>query len=112
MRPGGAERDPLAMPSAHQRTFVVESYVPGIDEAITADLSARWRAAVDGLRAEGRELAWLRSYAVLEEDTYAALVHASRVSDVVLASERAGIPADHVAELLAVEPGVTEGGPR
>jgi hypothetical protein len=81
-----------------ERTFFVESYIPQLDADGAAALSSRLQAAVAQLRAEGLSLAWIRSYALLDEDTYVWLVAAGRREDVVLIQERARVALDPVAE--------------
>lgn len=92
---------------APHRTFFVESYVPQLDAAGAAALSARLRAAVAELREEGLALAWIRSFALLEDDTYVWMVEAAAVDDVARIQRRAGMELDHVVEAVS---GEREGG--
>jgi hypothetical protein len=92
-----------------RRTFFVESYVPALDEASAAALSAKLRAAIDALRREGLELEWLRSFALVEDETYVWMLTATDVDDVVLVNERARLSYDHAVEVVAGDPpGVKE----
>jgi hypothetical protein len=86
-----------------RRTFFVESYVPALDEPTAAALSAQLRAAVDELRREGQELEWLRSFALIDDETYVWMLAAGDVGDVVLVNERARLSYDHVVEVVAGE---------
>jgi hypothetical protein len=86
------------------RTFFVESYVPALDGPTAAALSAQLRAAVDELRREGRELEWLRSFALIDDETYVWMLAAGDVDDVVLVNERARLSYDHVVEVVTGEP--------
>ena len=90
---------------APQRTFFVESYVPQLDAAGAAALSARLRAAVAELREEGLALAWIRSFALLEDDTYVWMVEAAALDDVARIQRRAGMELDHVVEAVSGERG-------
>jgi hypothetical protein len=90
---------------APQRTFFVESYVPQLDAAGAAALSARLRAAVAELREEGLALAWIRSFALLEDDTYVWIVEAAALDDVARIQRRAGVELDHVVEAVSGERG-------
>jgi hypothetical protein len=92
---------------AHGRTFFVESYIPQLDAAAAAALSSRLQAAVEQLREQGLSLAWVRSFALLDEDTYVWMVEAPRLDDVALIQQRAGVELDHVVEVV---PGETPGG--
>jgi hypothetical protein len=88
------------------RTFFVESYIPQLDAEDAATLSSRLQRAVEQLREEGLCLAWIRSFAMLGEDTYVWMVEASQLDHVVLIQRRAGVELDHVVEVV---PGETPG---
>jgi hypothetical protein len=92
-----------AMTSTVQRTFLVESYVPNLDEATAAELSVRLRSTIADLRREGLKLRWLRSFALLREETYCWMLNAADVDQVVVVNERAAVGFDHVAEVAASE---------
>ena len=81
-------------------TYLVETYIPNLDEATAADLSARLQAAIRELQREGRALRWLRSFALLEEETYSWMLTAADRDDVARVNRRAGVTFDHVAEVL------------
>ena len=89
------------------RTFFVESYIPQLDAACAAALSSRLQTAVEQLKEEGLPLVWIRSFALLQEDTYVWMVEATQLDHVVLVQQRAGVELDHVAEAM---PGETPGG--
>jgi hypothetical protein len=90
--------------TARTRTFFVESYVPALDGATAAAFSAKLRAAIDELRGEGRELEWLRSFALVDDETYVWMLTADDVDDVVRVHERARLSYDHVVEAIASGP--------
>ena len=92
------------MSTPRRKTFFVESYVPALDEATAAALSARLRAAVDELRSEGRKLEWLRSFALLDDETYVWMLRAQDLDEVALVNEQARLSYDHVVEVVAAEP--------
>ena len=98
MRPPEARRTVQAMALEDERTFFVESYIPHLDADGAAALSSRLQGAVAQLRAEGLPLAWIRSFALLDEDTYVWMVAARRREHVVLIQRRAGVELDHVVE--------------
>jgi hypothetical protein len=91
------------------RTFLVESYVPGLDERAAATLSSRLRDAIRQLDEEGMTLRWGGSFALVDEETYMFIVGAPRVDDVVQLSERAGFEHDHVVEALAIDAPTRQG---
>jgi hypothetical protein len=91
------------MAPGSERTFFVESYVPQLDTAGAAALSSRLRAAVAELKEEGLPLAWIRSFVLLEEDTYVWMVKAAALDHVALIERRAGVEFDHVVEAVPGE---------
>ena len=92
-----------AMPSRNERTYFVDAYVPHLDAATAAVLSARLQTAVEELREEGLPLAWIRSFALLDEDTYVWMIKAAEPDHVVLIQRRAGVEFDHIVEATADE---------
>lgn len=85
------------------RTFFVESYIPQLDAAGAAALSSRLQTAVEQLKDEGLPLAWIRSFALLREDTYVWMVEATQLDHVVMVQRRAGVELDHVVEVIPGE---------
>ena len=92
------------MTTRRRKTFFVETYVAALDEATAVALSTKLRTAVDELRREGRELKWLRSLALVDDETYVWLLAGEDVDDVAVVNERAGLSYDHVVEVVAGEP--------
>ena len=92
------------MEAGARRTFLVESFVPQLDEATALLLSARLRTAVAELRTEGMALEWLRSLALLDEETYVYVLAASDASSVARANRRAGMSHAHIVEAFAIDP--------
>jgi hypothetical protein len=90
-------RPPGSTYRRHMETFLVESYVPNLDSATTAELSSRIRSAVSELQREGLTLQWLRAFALVEDETYVWMVDAPDAGDVVLVHERANVSVDHIA---------------
>jgi hypothetical protein len=91
------------MASPTVRTFFVESYVPRLDDATAAALSSRLRTAIAELRREGRTLEWLRSFALVDEETYVWMLNAADVDEIALVNQRARVPYDHVVEAVPGE---------
>jgi hypothetical protein len=90
-------RVPRAAYGRAMRTFLVESYVPNLDSATAAELSSRLRSAVTDLQREGLTLQWLRSFALVEDETYVWMVDAPDADHVALVYGRAAVSVDHVA---------------
>lgn len=89
------------MTDAGERTFFVETYVPQLDEVKAAELSTRLRTVVGEL--EG--LRWVRSFALVDEETFIWIVAAADVDVVEHLIARAAVEYDHVTEALPLEPG-------
>jgi hypothetical protein len=85
------------------RTFLVESYVPGLDQRTAVTISSRFRQMIRQLCEEGVLLRWGGSFALVDEETYLCIVAAPQLDDVVRLSERVGFEHDHVAEVLAID---------
>ena len=85
------------------RTFLVESYVPALDERAAATLSSRLRESIRQFNEEGAALRWGGSFALVVEETYICVIIAPVVDNVVQLSERAGLEHDHVVEALAID---------
>lgn len=92
------------MPKPSRKTFLVECYAPALDPAAAASLTSRLRAAICELDAEGRGVKWLRSFALLGEDTFLWMLIADEAADVALVNQRAQLSCDHVVEVLPDEP--------
>ena len=91
------------------RTFLVESYVPGLDQQAAATLSSQLREAIRQLDEEGITLRWGGSFALVDEETYICIIAAPNVDDVVQLSERARFEHDHVVEAFAIDSPATQG---
>jgi hypothetical protein len=91
------------VPSRNPTIYLVESYVPKLDEATAVALSARLRAAIAELQHEGLALRWLRSFALVGEETYMWMLTATDAHDIVVVNRRAGVTVDHIAEVVPGE---------
>jgi hypothetical protein len=91
------------MARGSERTFLVELYVPRLDEQAAVAISSRCRAAARQLAEQGVALRWLRSFAVIGEETFLCVVAARDREHVVELSRRAGLEHDHVVEVVAIE---------
>jgi DNA-binding GntR family transcriptional regulator len=91
------------------RTFLVETYVPGLDERAAVSLSSRLREAIRQLAEEGVILRWDGSFALVDEETFICIIGAASVDDVVELSKRAGFEPDHVVEVFAIDAPATQG---
>ena len=91
------------------RTFLVESYVPGLDERAAAVVTSRLRGAIRQLDEEGMTLSWGGCLALVDEETYICIIGAPKLDDVVQLSKRAGLEHDHVVEALVFDAPATQG---
>lgn len=91
------------MSRGSERTFLVELYVPQLDEQGAVAIASHCRAAVRQLAEQGVSVRWLRSYALIAEETYLCVVAARDRDDVAQLSRRAGLEHDHVVEVVAID---------
>lgn len=86
------------------KTFLVESYVRQLDEPRAAAIARRVEEAAADLHRSGLAIVWLRSLALLGEETCFCLFSAQKVDDVIAAGRRAGLDFDHITEVVSIEP--------
>lgn len=84
-------------------TFLVERYIPRLRAADVTALAERVAAAAAELRAEGRQVRWLRSLAIPDEETCFCTFSADTRTDVADANRRAGAAYDRIVPILVVE---------
>lgn len=85
------------------RTFLVERYLPQLQTADIELLTGRLAAASAQLRAEGRDIRWLRSLAILADETCLCTFSAQTRADVEEANRRADATYERITETLALE---------
>jgi hypothetical protein len=90
-------------------TYLVETYVAGLDAASTRVIDLRLQAAVDALRAAGSPVMWLGSLAAPAEETYSYVVLCASRDEVTRISAAAALRTGHVTEVL-VGPAPRDGG--
>ncbi|HAL28497.1 MAG TPA: nickel-binding protein [Gaiellaceae bacterium] len=95
------------MTGRSERTFLVESYVPQLDERTAATISSRFREAARELEEEGIGIQWRGSFALLSEETYFCIIAAPDRGAVMQLNERARLEHDHVVEVIAIDPYAT-----
>jgi Protein of unknown function (DUF4242) len=81
--------------------FVLELYVARTDAAAMSSAARRGRLAAEALTGEGTQVRCLRSIFIAEDETCFLLYEAPSADAVRKAAERAGLPFDHVAEVVA-----------
>lgn len=86
-----------------EKTFLIELYVPRLNEQTAAAIASRCRGAADELTEQGVTLRWLRSFAVIADETYLCVVAARDRDHVVQLSRLAGLEHDHVVEVVSIE---------
>jgi hypothetical protein len=95
------------MDEAGCTTYLVESYVPGLDPDRAAALDRQVRATVATLRGDGLRVVWGGSLAITAEETYSYLVTCEgSTADAAVAAIGVGaaLACDHVAEVVVVRP--------
>jgi hypothetical protein len=86
-----------------EKTFLIEKYVPQLDEATAVAISSRFRAAVSRRNGRGGTLRWIRSFALVGEETYCCMIGAPDINHIVQLNARGDLEYDHVVEVLALE---------
>ena len=84
--------------------YVVELYVSRAGSGSAEQAAARARAAADQLRREGREVQYVRSIYVPEDETCFHVYEAATAQLVVEASRRGGVTAPRIREAVQLEP--------
>jgi hypothetical protein len=87
-----------------EKTFFIEIYVPQLDEASAVAISSRFRAAVARRNARGGTLRWIRSFALVGEETYCCVIGAPDIDQIVQLNVRGDLEYDHLVEVVALEP--------
>jgi hypothetical protein len=80
-----------------ERTFLVDSYVPGVDVTTAHELA-------DRLCLNDHRLRWLCALAIPAEETITCVVSASEPHEVVDLLRSAGLSIDHVTEVVLLAP--------
>jgi hypothetical protein len=83
-------------------TFLVERYWPGVDLAQLRDALPRLEAAARAMTAEGRRVEHLGSILMPVDQVVFSLIAAGDESLVRQLNERADLPADRIAEAIAL----------
>jgi hypothetical protein len=83
-------RRPAAFPPSESGFFLVERYLPLLDEAALEALGSRLAAAASELRRDGVEVRWLGSTALPEEESCFCIFLAPNRNAVEAANELAG----------------------
>jgi Protein of unknown function (DUF4242) len=92
------------MASDDERTFLVEKFVPRLDELEAAAITSRLHSAGAELVEEGVVLRFVRSYALIDEETYLCIVAGRDEDCIVRLNARARFDCDHVVEVVAFDP--------
>lgn len=75
----------------HLTVFLVERYLPGVRPADIEELGRRLRAAAAELRGAGAPVEWLRSVALVEEESCLCSFRAATEADVREVNALAGV---------------------
>jgi DTW domain-containing protein YfiP len=84
-------------------TFLVERYIAGLRPADVDLLARRLAAATAQLRAQGREVHWLCSYALPDDETCLCVFAARTRADVEEANRLADSAYERILETLTIE---------
>jgi hypothetical protein len=87
------------------RAFLMETYVPELDQAAATRTAASLSAATAALRARGATIELLHSFALLGEEMFFSLFSATTLADVRTAGELAQVGYEQLAEVVSYRPG-------
>jgi len=83
------------------REFLIEFYIARKDVAAVGNATQRARHAAEQLAGEGTPVRCLSSIFIAEEETCFLLYEAPSAGAVQAAAGRAGLPSDHITEVIA-----------
>lgn len=83
--------------------FLLEHYVPRLDEAAARAISRRLAHAAEQARQEGVRIQWLHAVALPDEESLLSLFEAERAEEVLITSSRAGVSCPRVQEAIGIE---------
>jgi hypothetical protein len=86
-----------------ETVFLVERYIPALNRSELEALARRLLAATAALRAEGRDVRWLRSLALPDDETCICVFAADHAEDISEANRRASIGYERIVPAIAVD---------
>lgn len=92
------------MASAKLQRFLIEQYVPRLDEVAARALAARLEGVFVDLRAQGVQIQWVHGVALPEEENLMYFIDAESIGHAVQASRCAGGSTAHVQKVITLEP--------
>lgn len=95
------------MRATREKTYLIETYAPGLDRRTAAGMTVHLVEAVSTLRAEGLAIEWRGSLSLPAEETYLYLISARRAADVARVSATARVTYDRLSEVVATWPRAT-----
>jgi len=84
--------------------FLVEQYVPQLDEPTATTLAARLERASAQMRDSGAPIRWVDAVALPDEENLMCFIEADTIEHVIQASRLAGTAAVHVQRVIALNP--------
>jgi hypothetical protein len=99
-------RERLAAPSLTtmpETTFIVERYIPHLEPSDVHALADRLAAATAQMQAEGHNIRWLHSFALLDDETCLCVFSADDSAEVYEANHRASADHERIVPVIAVD---------
>jgi hypothetical protein len=93
----------MATPRLHR--FLVEQYVPQLDQRAAITLAGRLERASAQMRDGGAPIHWVAAVALPDEENLMCFIDAETIEHVLQASRLAETTAVHVQQVLALNPG-------
>ena len=100
LRSGSMDRDRVDPPRT--RTFLVERYWPGVDEAIARSVVSNLERAARAMTAEGTPVEHVGSILMPVDQVVFSLIEAADERAARLVNERADLPLDRIAAAIAL----------
>jgi hypothetical protein len=94
------DRDPVDLPRT--RTFLVERYWPGVDEAIARSVVSSLERAAEAMTAEGIPVEHVGSILMPTDQVVFSLIEAADVQAARQVNVRAHVPLDRIAAAIAL----------
>jgi Protein of unknown function (DUF4242) len=91
------------MPAARLHRYLLEQYVPQLDHTAATGISRRLEDATTQLRDGGTAIRWIRAVVLPTEESLLCFIDAETMEQVVRASDRAGLTAPHIQEVIPLD---------
>jgi hypothetical protein len=92
------------MTTARLHRFLVEQYVPQLDERAALTLAGRLERASERMRDSGAPIHWVEAVGLPDKENLMCFIDAETIEHVLQASRLAKTTAVHVQQVVALDP--------